>query len=1124
MTRRWRRDSGLDSWGRLGWSDWPRVYSPGIFCASVDIEFRRRRPPFARETHLTADLRTQLQSTLGDAYRLERELGGGGMSRVFEAEELRLKRRVAVKVLAPELAQGLSVSRFEREIQTAAALQQANIVPVLSAGDIDGLPFYTMPFVDGESLRARLARGSLSITEVIGVMRDVSKALAYAHRQGVVHRDIKPDNVLLSEGTAVVTDFGIAKAISAARTSAPGATLTQIGTSIGTPAYMAPEQAAGDPDIDHRADIYALGAMAYELLAGRPVFADRTPQRMLAAHMSETPKPIAELRPDTPALLADLVMRCLAKDSNDRPQAATEIARLLDTITSGSGMQAAPPVLFGGKGMFGKALAIYAVAFVAVAILAKAAIVGIGLPDWVFPGSLILMALGLPVILWTAYVQRVTRRAYTATPTFTPGGTPSAVHGTMATIALKAAPHVSWYRTAKGGAYALGAFVLLVGAFMGLRATGIGPFGSLVAAGKLKTKEPLLITDFRVTNSDSSLGRVVSDAVRAGLAQSSVLSLMSTSSTAQALRLMEKPPLSRIDLALARQLAQRTGAKAIVDGDITGVGGGYIIVLRLVAADSGTELWSSRETGDGPRGLIDATDRLTRTLRGKAGESLKAVQAGAPLAEVTTSSLDALRKYSEGARYHDVLSDWPNAIAKFREAVAIDSNFAAAWRKLGAALSNSNHPRAEVDVALEQAHRHRDHLSADERDYEEAFYYGDGPGQDLAKSIALYEGLAQRGDLTAPTNLGLKYLVRRQNVAAESAYALGVRRSGAQALPAYEITWAQGNQGHWAQAESSFTAAVLRYPDNSIRAVVGTYLLYHRQRLDSLERYLDSLRQHARADVRPQATAWAANLALLRGRLKQAFALWGDAQAASVALGGTPNALADSASVTRLEIATLGESPRGLQRMDGLLARIPLKSLYVADRPYFSVATTYARLGRPDRALAILAEYDRDVRDTAFRHAHLPELHRARGEIELAMNRPTDAISEFQLGDQLDGRPATACAVCLSINLARAYDMARQPDSAIVMFERYLATPYFERFDVPLFGEFPDPVDPVFLPAVHRRLAELYEAKGDTAKAVEQYRAFIDLWKNADPEVQPRVVEARRRLTQLTPVEKTGKR
>ncbi len=744
------------------------------------------------------DLRDQLQATLTGSYTLERELGGGGMSRVFVAEELRLRRKVVVKVLSPELAEGISVERFEREIQTVAALQQANIVPVLSAGDSNGLPFYTMPFVEGQSLRARLGRGPLAVTEVIGILRDVTRALGYAHERGIVHRDIKPDNVLLSRGTAIVTDFGIAKAISASRTSSDRATLTQMGTSIGTPAYMAPEQAAGDPNIDHRADIYALGAMAYELLTGRVVFADRTPQRMLAAHMSEAPSPIAAFRPDLPVPLADLIMSCLAKDANDRPQSAADIARTLDTLTSGSGMQAMPPVLLGGPGMFKKALTIYAVAFVAVAILAKAAIVGIGLPDWVFPGALIVMALGLPAVLWTGYVQRVTRRAMTMTPTYTPGGSPSTTaHGTMATLALKAAPRISWYKTARGGMYAIGVFVMIIAAFMAMRVFGVGPAASLLAAGKLKRQEPLLITDFRVTNADTSLGRVVSDAVRTGLAHSSVISLVSPAGIATTLRRMERPADAQVTLALAHDVAARDGVKAIVDGDVTGVGSGYIVVLRLVTADSGTELWSARETGDGPRGLIDAADKLARELRAKAGESLRAVQATAPLAQVTSASLDALRKYSEGARFHDVDADWSNAIARFHEAVAIDSNFALAWRKLGSALRNARRPTAEVDAALEQAHRHRDHLADVERDYEEAFYYGTGPGRDRQKGISLYESAIRRGDSSSVLNLAISEITLREWPRAESLYIVGRRVSPRNALGWYNLAWMQGLQGRW---------------------------------------------------------------------------------------------------------------------------------------------------------------------------------------------------------------------------------------------------------------------------------------------------------------------------------------
>src|SRR5215510_13039909 len=165
-----------------------------------------------------SDTRDELQSALGTSYTLERELGGGGMSRVFLAEETALGRKVVVKLLSPELLAGVNIDRFRREIQLAARLQQAQIVPVLSAGEMNGVPYYTMPFVDGESLRAKLARdGKLPVNDVLSILRDVTRALAYAHEQGVVHRDIKPDNVLLSGGTAVVTDFGIAKAVAAAR-------------------------------------------------------------------------------------------------------------------------------------------------------------------------------------------------------------------------------------------------------------------------------------------------------------------------------------------------------------------------------------------------------------------------------------------------------------------------------------------------------------------------------------------------------------------------------------------------------------------------------------------------------------------------------------------------------------------------------------------------------------------------------------------------------------------------------------------------------------------------------------------------------------------------------------------
>jgi serine/threonine-protein kinase len=271
------------------------------------------------------ELSHQLTQALRGTHRLEGELGRGGMSRVFLATELALERRVVIKVLDSRVGAEVNVERFRQEIQVSAALQHPNIIPLLTAGTLDDLPYYIMPYVEGRTLYDVMTEGRPPLRRAVSILRDIARALAAAHSRGVIHRDIKPDNVLLAEGAAMVADFGVAKAVTSARTAseeAPHAGLTSVGMSLGTPAYMAPEQAAADPATDYRADLYAFGVVAYELLSGRHPFDGDSPQSYIVAHLTAVPALLTEVAPDVPPALADLVMQCLHKDPANRPGSA----------------------------------------------------------------------------------------------------------------------------------------------------------------------------------------------------------------------------------------------------------------------------------------------------------------------------------------------------------------------------------------------------------------------------------------------------------------------------------------------------------------------------------------------------------------------------------------------------------------------------------------------------------------------------------------------------------------------------------------------------------------------------------------------------------------------------------
>jgi tetratricopeptide (TPR) repeat protein len=1016
------------------------------------------------------------------------------MSRVFLAEETRLSRQVVVKVLPPETGAGVNSDRFEREIQLAARLQHPHIVPLLTAGASGDLLYYIMPFIAGESLRLKLAReGELPIPEAIRILREVGDALAYAHANGVVHRDIKPDNVLLSAGHAVVTDFGVAKAVSA---SSAGSTLTSLGIALGTPAYMAPEQAAADPHVDHRADIYALGVLAYEMLCGRPPFTATSPQALLAAHITQTPDPAVQYRRSISPALNSVVMRCLEKRPADRWQSAAELVAQLDattTPTAGLTPTATQPIVSSGTEAAIRRAQPVRVA--ALFVLASAVVLGmvyllvqrLGLPDWVLWGAGALLLAGLPIMLVTGLHERERALARTTGLQVT---TPAGAAGRWFT----------WRKALTGGGLAFTGLALVAAAYMAMRLLGIGPVGTLVASGVLKDREPLVLADFENRSADSTLGPSLTEAFRVDLSQSPTVRLLDASTVADALRRMQRPGGAPLAAPLARELAEREGIKAVVTGQIDPVGKGYVLSASLIGSSDGHVLTAVRETAAGDGELLGAIDRLSKKLRERVGESLVSIRENPPLQQVTTASLPALRKYSEALRLEEE-DKVEQAIPTLEQAVALDTGFAMAYRKLAVVLGNTGAPFSRQRQAATRAFSHRDRLPELEGDLTAAYYYqfvDYDPGQAEA---AYRAALAVDPDnLIALNNFAILLSTRREWAQAES---LAVRASalGRGASFFENAMQAQVAQGHFEAAASTLERFAEKSPGSPNLLGHRALLAIARGDYAAGERIVMQLRSSQRNSPIWQArtSAGLSRISRMGGRVKESARYVLAKMASDEARGEPADYLDDAVDLALLELDFRGRADSGLGVLASALAKHPLESIPPVDRPYLALVVGYAKLGKVEQARRLYKEFESTTPQSVRRGN--PSRHFAAATLAESEGRIQDAAREYRALYEEDAE----CNACGLFDLARLADKAGRVDSALALYEQGFSTPSLWRVNM----------DSYELAPALKRAGELYESKGDRQKAVERYSRFVELWKNADPELQPGVREIRERLGRL---------
>jgi tetratricopeptide (TPR) repeat protein len=663
----------------------------------------------------------------------------------------------------------------------------------------------------------------------------------------------------------------------------------------------------------------------------------------------------------------------------------------------------------------------------------------------------------------------------------------------------------TWRRSMLVGGGAFAALGLLVSVYMAMRLLGLGPVGTLVAAGVLDERARIILADFADRSGDSSLVAAVTEAFRVDFAQSPTVKLMDPSAIAVVLGRMDRDPGLPLGPALAREVAIREGVQAVMSGEINAAGGGFVLSARLVSAETGEEFLGLRESASDSAAIIDAIDRLSKGVRERIGESLKTIRRNEPLSRVTTASLEALRRYSQAVRALDVEGDDAKGVALLEEAITFDTAFAMAYRKLSVALSNPPSQERERSVeALKRAFEHRDRLTDRERYLTLGTYYYDMGERERA--ITAYNTLLDTypDDTWALHNLAVLYDGLRDYERAEALYRRAIEFDSSSVITYANLIDTQVALGKFDAAQSTHDRFAEIAPTHPwVRLTSASLAMARDGDVERATIETRALRDAHRGSLQWRAgtsSAFAA-LAALRGKVADAERHSLDALAAQEARGLAAEYLEGVIDLAWIDVFLRNAVGRGLERVDVALERYPLTPLAPLDRPYLELAEFYAWAGRPDRARDLVNQYE-STTDRELRRSDEDVLQRALGAIALAEDHPRAAISHFRQWFEADN----ICPACALPALAYAHDAAGDGDSTIALYERYLATPGLWKW---WFGDWFE------LPTTYIRLGELYEERGERHRAMDYYSRFVELWKDADAELQPLLQEVRGRVARL---------